>query len=260
LTEIIAEVRRLVASGYKEIVLTGVNVGDYADGAQTLCDLVRAVDAVSGVQRLRLSSINPNEVSDALLDAIGSGRSCCHSMHLVLQSGSDNVLALMRRQYTKGQYAEVVAKLKERCPDATFTTDVIVGFPGETDANFQETMDMVKSVRYAKVHIFPYSDRPQTLAARSTAKVPHDVIKARKTQLFELAEAVAFDLRHSFLGQEKEVLTERGEVGEYIQGQTMNGLPVLISRGSLQHNQQVRVRLDKNTSCGLVGTIVEVLP
>ena len=259
MASILDEIRDLVRSGYKEIVLTGVNVGDYVDGEVSLAELVHQVDMIPGVLRLRLSSINPNEVDDRLLDVIVNGRSTCASMHLVLQSGSNAVLKNMRRLYTRELYLEKVARFQERCPDFVVTTDIIVGFPGETDKDFLDTLDIIERVRFAKVHMFPYSERPQTRAARASDKVPSEVIKERKAQLLKVADRVAFDVRNSFLGRTMEVLTESGDEGGYFQGQTKNGLLVMLPKGSLQPNQLLKVCLQENTSCGFLGTVLEAL-
>ena len=127
--------RTLVANGYKEVVLTGINIGDYEDGADRLADLVRSVDQVEGLERIRVSSIDPDEVDDNLSDAILNGKKTCPSMHIVLQAGSNTVLKRMNRKYTRQIFLETVERLKKANPDFTFTTDVIVGFPGETEAN-----------------------------------------------------------------------------------------------------------------------------
>lgn len=259
LSSILDEVRELVHSGYQEIVLTGVNIGDFADGSHTLADLICEVDCIPGIRRLRISSINPNEVDERLLNALLSGRSTCPSMHLVLQSGSNAILKSMRRLYTREMYVEKVDQIRALCPEFTFTTDIIVGFPGETEEDFHDTLDIVDRVQFAKVHMFPYSARPHTRAARATGTVPIDTIKARKSFLLQHAEEVAFNLRQSFVGRTMEVLTEGEEEGEFLHGQTRNGLPVLIPKGAFSPNQLVNVILQENTSCGFMASVLEVL-
>ncbi len=199
LPAIIEEVRGLARGGYQEIVLTGVNLGDYVDGDLSLAHLVRSIDAIPEVSRLRLSSINPNEVDEALVEALASGRATCPSLHLVAQSGSTSVLRRMGRLYTKEQYLQTVEKIRSRCPDWTFTTDIIVGFPGETEEEFADTLDLIQQVRFAKVHMFPYSARPKTKAVRLPDPVSVDVIKDRKSKVQSLSESVAKDLRQSFV-------------------------------------------------------------
>jgi len=256
LSAVLDEIQALVCSGYKEIVLTGVNIGDYVDGSNSLSHLIREVDAIPGVTRLRLSSINPNEVDETLLQAIAQGRSTCPSMHLVLQSGSNAVLKSMRRLYSRELYLEKVARLQQFCPDMVFTTDVIVGFPGETDGDFLDTLDIIERVQFAKVHMFPYSERPQTRAERLPGKVPSEVIKERKAKVLEVAERGAFELREKFVGRTMDVLTEEGE-GSCFQGMTKNGLSVLLHDPALQSNQLLNVFLQKNSPRGLLGTVLE---
>lgn len=254
---ILDEVNALVAGGYQEIVLTGVNVGDYADHGRSLAELMQQIDALSGVRRLRLSSINPNEVSDELIATVAEGRSTCPSLHLVLQSGSNAILKSMRRPYSRELYLEKAAAFRQRCPDCTFTTDIIVGHPGETDTDFLDTLDMIRTVGFAKVHMFPYSQRPQTRAARLPDTVPPSVITERKAQLLKLADQVAFELRQPYVGRMVEVLTESDDAEGSVQGQTKNGLSVLLPQGGVPPNQLVTVQIRENRTCGLIGILQE---
>lgn len=257
--EIVEEVKNLVSSGYKEIVITGINVGDF-DGAvsppRRLAELVRCIDSVPGVERVRISSIDPDEVDDDLLDAVINGKHTCHSMHIVLQAGSNLVLKRMNRKYTRQVFFETVRRLLDHDPDFTFTTDVIVGFPGETDADFAETLDVMSQVRFAKVHMFPYSERPRTRAALYPNKVPHDIIQKRKAQVLQRAEEIAYNLREGFVGRRMTVLTETQEEDGYLFGHTENFLSVLIPKGDYKPNELVVVELIKNSPKGLVGKVV----
>ncbi len=245
---VVKEVEELVASGYQDIVITGINVGDFEDEGRGLADLIRAVDKVEGVKRLRLSSIDPDEVDESLMDAILNGKNTCHSLHIVLQSGSNVVLKRMNRKYTRQIFFETVEKLRTASPDFTFTTDIIVGFPGETEADFEETLDVMRSVQFAKVHMFPFSRRERTRAALYPNQVPQSVIDERKARLLQLAEKQAYALREQYVGRRVSVLTEdrRG-------GHTENFLMVLLPEGSAEPNQLVDVRLVKNTPEGLIG-------
>lgn len=257
--EVVKEVEGLVATGFKEVVITGINVGDF-DGAveppQRLVDLVKAVDNVPGLKRLRISSIDPDEVDDDLLNAVINGKNTCHSMHIVLQAGSNVTLKRMNRKYTRQVFFETVRRLLDHDPDFTFTTDIIVGFPGETDADFEETLEVMKEVRFAKVHMFPYSERARTRAAQYTNKVPHDVIQARKAKVLALAEQISYDLRSQYVGRTMQVLTESQMEGEYISGHTANFLSVLLPKTGLEPNQLVMCELVKNTAEGLIGKVV----
>lgn len=253
--EILKEVEGLIENGFKEVVLTGINIGDF-DGNQVetpdrLADLVRAVDKVPGLQRLRISSIDPDEVDENLLSAVVEGKNTCPSMHIVLQSGSNVILKRMNRKYTRQIFMETAEKLRAACPDFTFTTDVIVGFPGETDADFQDTLDVMREVKFAKVHMFPYSERPRTRAALYPNKVPHELIQQRKQEVLRVAEQTAFQLRTQYLHRRMPILTEKEGMGH-----TANFLQVLIPDAKIEPNTVIDVDLIENTPTGLVGRVV----
>jgi len=208
---ILAEVQALVANGYKELVITGINVGDYDGGGDdSLADLIRAIDKVEGVERIRVSSIDPDDVNDDLVDAIVNGEHTCHSMHLVLQSGSNSVLKKMNRKYTRQDFFDAAKRLLQACPEFTFTTDAIVGFPGETEEDFEETLEVIRNMQFAKVHLFPYSERPRTRAATYDNKVAGDVVQKRQKRALQEAEKSAFALREQYVGKEVTILTEKG--------------------------------------------------
>ncbi len=247
INEVVDEVKGLVANGYKEVVITGINVGDFDAGGR-LVDLVRAVDAVDGLQRLRISSIDPDEVDESLQQAVLEGKTTCPSMHIVLQAGSNVTLKRMNRKYTKQIFLETVERLKQAKPDFTVTTDIIVGFPGETEADFEETLDVVRAVKFAKIHVFPYSVRARTRAALYPNQVPKPVIEERKQRLLRLSEQTAFELRQQFVGRTMDVLLEEGQ-----EGHTDNFLKVLVPNTTHQKNDLVRCVLTENTPEGLIG-------
>ena len=244
--EIVDEVHGLVANGYKEVVITGINVGDF-DGGGRLADLVRAVDAIKGIERIRISSIDPDEIDDDLADAVLNGRRTCPSMHIVLQAGSNVILKRMNRKYSRQIFLQTVEKMVQRNPDFTVTTDVIVGFPGESEGDFAETLDVVQKVKFAKVHMFPYSPRKRTRAAAYPNQVPIDVSKRRKGELMRLAERTAYQLRQKFVGRRMKVLLESGSFGH-----TENFLPVFIDG---KPNEIVECALVENTPEGLIGRL-----
>lgn len=257
--EVLKEVEGLVRNGFKEVVITGINVGDFdgnkSEGQKdTLADLVRAVDQVHGLKRLRISSIDPDEVDDQLMDAVLNGKTTCHSMHIVLQSGSNVILKKMNRKYTRQIFMETVEKLRRADPDFTFTTDVIVGFPGETEADFLETLEVMREVKFAKVHMFPYSARPRTRAALYPNKVPQELIRERKQEVLRLSEQLAFELRDQYVSRRMTVLTENG--GEAVSGHTENFLNVILQDKGIESNHLVVVDLIENTPEGLVGKVV----
>ena len=259
---IVEEVKALIANGFKEIVLTGINIGDF-DGAPEegeaptrLSDLVKIIDNVEGVLRLRISSIDPDEVDDDLMNAVINGRSTCHSLHIVLQSGSNVILKRMNRKYTSQMFSQAVEKMKNASKDFTFTTDVIVGFPGETEEDFADTLALMGQVRFAKVHMFPYSKREKTRAALYPNQVPQEIIQVRKRKVLEVAEQTSFLLRQEYVGRKMKVLLESPEKdGKTFLGHTENFLPVFVEGQNLVSNQIVSVELVENTPHGLKGII-----
>lgn len=259
--EIIREVEGLIANGYQEVVLTGINIGDF-DGAPlmgeqpvSLAELVRIVDQIPGLMRLRLSSIDPDEVDQELIDVILGGRVTCPSMHIVLQSGSNVILKRMNRKYTRQIFMDTIDRLRALSPDFTFTTDIIVGFPGETEADFADTLAVMEEVYFAKVHMFPYSDRQRTRAFTFPDKVPPELMKKRKSEVLRKAEKLAAELREQFVGRTMSVLTEGfdNEDSSMIHGHTSNFIPVLLPKNNLQPNQIVQTQLIKNSPKGLEG-------
>lgn len=261
--EVVKEVESLISNGFKEVVLTGINIGDF-DGNRNeeeephcLADLVRVVDKIPGLERLRVSSIDPDEVDENLLDAIINGKHTCHSMHIVLQAGSNVILKRMNRKYTRQIFMDTVDRLRQASPDFTFTTDIIVGFPGETDGDFAETLEVMREVRFAKVHMFPYSDRPRTKSALMLNKVPQEVIRERKQEVLKLSEEIAFELRNEYVGRRMVVLTETidPDFPDEITGHTENFLFVRIKSTAYTSNQLVEVDLVENTPSGLIGIV-----
>jgi len=262
--EVIKEVEDLITNGFKEVVLTGINIGDFdgnkpkGEKLDKLSDLIREVDKVPGLERLRVSSIDPDEVDDDLMDAIIGGNKTCHSMHIVLQSGSNVILKKMNRKYTRQIFMDTIERLRRASPDFTFTTDVIVGFPGETETDFNDTVEVMKEVRFAKVHMFPYSPRPRTRAALYPNRVPADVIRQRKQEVLRLSEQIAFELREQYVGRRMMVLTETegNTPGNMISGHTGNFLNVLVEGKGLQQNQLIEVELLENSPEGLLGKVI----
>lgn len=250
---ILQEVEALVANGFKEVVITGINVGDFDGGGDprvSLAELVRLVDQIEGLERIRISSIDPDEVDDALLDAVINGKKTCHSMHIVLQSGSNAILKRMNRKYTRQIFLQTIERLKAASPDFTFTTDVIVGFPGETNQDFEDTLDLMRSVKFAKVHMFPYSPRARTRAATYPNQVGPDVMNQRKQEVLRLSEQIAFELRSEYIGRTMPVLLESEEGGH-----TDNFLEVLLPAEGLTSNQMVMVECKENSPKGLIGCV-----
>jgi threonylcarbamoyladenosine tRNA methylthiotransferase MtaB len=254
LPEIVDEIKGLVQNGYKEVVLTGINIGDFAaETGERLEGLIRIVDGIDGLERIRVSSIDPDEVDDALMDAVLSGKKTCPSFHIVLQAGSNVTLKRMNRKYTKQIFLETIAKLKKASPSFTFTTDVIVGFPGETDADFEETLDIMREVQFAKVHMFPYSVRERTRAALYPNKVSPQVINQRKEIVLRESEKQAFLLREGYVGKPLKVLIESEDPSF---GHSENFLPVFLTEPA-PRNSIVNVLCLENRPDGLYAKAIK---
>ncbi|MBM3201594.1 MAG: tRNA (N(6)-L-threonylcarbamoyladenosine(37)-C(2))-methylthiotransferase MtaB [Chlamydiae bacterium] len=260
---IVEEAKALVENGYREIVITGINVGDF-DGAplegeepKKLKDVVLALEPIEGLDRIRISSIDPDEVDDELLQVIANSKKACPSMHIVLQSGSNMILKLMRRKYSMQDFYNTVNRLKNASPLFTFTTDVIVGFPGETEQAFMETMEVIEKIEFAKVHMFPFSSRPGTRAERMTGHLPADIIDERKHRILKKADEVAFLLREKYIGKKLQVLLESEDEHRpgYLCGYSENFLRVSVPADGLRTNEIVTVLCESNDHEGLIGCL-----
>ena len=251
--EIVAEVRALVDAGYKEIVLTGVQISAYAPA---LHDLVAAILAETNVPRLRLTSLAPWDVDDALLDLWRDPRLCRH-VHLSLQSGCDSVLRRMRRPYTTTQFARAVERVRAKIPDVGITTDVIVGFPGETDAEFEASLHFVEQMQFSRVHVFPYSRRAGTAAATFPNQIPDTVKHTRAQQMQAVAEASQRAFAQRFIGRELIVLWESNDEGRTTvwSGYSDNYIRVVATSARNLHNRLTRALVVAVTDEGAQATV-----
>lgn len=225
----LAEAEKLVAGGYKEIVLTGIHTGSYGEDLGedwNLTRLVRELANVKGLHRLRLSSIEPMEFTPDLIEAIVENPAVCPHLHIPLQCGSDTILARMKRPYTIKEFKELIDKFNELLPGVAITTDVIVGFPGETDEDFQNSLEFVRSCGFSGVHVFPYSKRKGTPAAKYADQLPNKVKEQRVKELMEVARQSQEEYVRKFFGQTVEVLIERVSPEGVGTGHTRNYLQV----------------------------------
>ncbi len=208
---ILADARRRLAEGQPEVVLTGINIGTYRDPASgaDLADLVRALGRADGLARMRISSIEPGSLTDGLLEALAASEVAGPHLHVPLQSGDPGVLARMRRGYSAGDYLHACARARAALPALNVTTDVIVGFPGEDDAAFANTMAVVEDAGISKVHVFPYSPRPGTAAAEHRGAIDDDVRAERAARLRDLSDRRGFLHRRGRVGTDDRVLVER---------------------------------------------------
>ena len=251
--EIRKEVEELVQNGFKEVVLTGIDIGDYSDGKFKLVDILKSLVQIKDLMRLRISSIDPNQLDEGLIEMILSERKIMPSLHLSLQSGSNEILKKMNRNYLIEDFYEVVNNIKHRNPEFTFTTDVIVGFPGESDADFLKTVKVIEKVGFAKVHIFPYSKRQKTRAFYFKEQIDQKIIKKRVAYLKAIAEKRAFNLRDKYLKKVLSVLIEsRSKQGMYL-GHSENFLPIKVKASSFCKNSLIEVLIETNEKETLIG-------
>lgn len=244
--EILSEIRELAADGVKEIMLLGQNVNSYGNTLEVdvnFAQLLREVEKTDGLERIRFMTSHPKDLSDELIDVMAESKKICSHLHLPLQSGSTKILEKMNRRYTKEQYLALADRLRSEIPELSLTTDIIVGFPGETEEDFQETLDVVRKVRYDSAFTFIYSKRTGTPAAAMEDQVPEDVVKDRFNRLLALVQEIS------------------QEMSLRVQGQT---LPVLVESVNEQDASLVTGRLGNNLlvhfpgSADLIGRIVPV--
>lgn len=233
LANVLANAAEIASRDVKEIVLTGVNIGDYGKGEEgnkqhehTFLDLVKALDTVSGIQRLRISSIEPNLLKNETIDFVAGSRTFVPHFHIPLQSGSNEILKRMRRRYLRELYAERVGRIRAVMPQACIGVDVIVGFPGETDAHFLETYHFLNELDISYLHVFTYSERDHTIAAEMEESVPQNVRKKRSKMLRGLSVKKRRAFYESQLGSRRTVLFEADNRQGYIQGYTENYVKV----------------------------------
>ena len=244
ISQVVDQIRQRVAVGRREVVLTGTNVGSYRNEDAGLGDLLKCILRGTDIERLRLSSLQPDEVSADLLSLWEDKRLCRH-FHLALQAGSDTVLQRMRRRYSLAHYLKTVRLLKEAVPGVAITTDVMVGFPGESREEFEQGYAFCEQIGYANIHVFPFSPRPGTEAAGMGRQVDDRTKKERSSRMLELARTCRNDFRNRFLGQTVSVLWEKEtEPGSGIySGLTDNYIRVFVRNGKLLSSRITAVRL-----------------
>ena len=257
IADLVGEARRIAAAGQREIVLTGVNTGDFGrTTGERFIDLLRALDAVEGIDRYRISSIEPNLLTDEIIDFCAASKKFQHHFHVPIQSGSDKILGLMRRRYTVARFAERIASVRRAMPDAFLGIDVIVGFPGETEADFRATYDFLEQLAPAFLHIFPFSERPGTPAVDLPDKVPAAVATRRAAELEALCRRLHADFCARAVGTEAEVLFESTMRGGQMFGFTGNYRRVRAPYDRRRINTICRVKLlSMDDSCDLIGEI-----
>ena len=222
---VLREVQHLANNGYKEIVLTGIDTGGYESNGKDLTDLIHEMSKINGIERIRQSSIEITQINEKFINELKNNKKICDHIHIPLQSGSDSILKLMNRKYDLKYFFDKIDMIRSVRPDISITTDVIVGFPGETEEMFLETMETCKKINFSKIHAFPYSERKGTKASMMDGKVPESVKHERVKKLLELSDSLEKSYYDKFKGKKLDVLIE--EVNESgSKGHTSNYLMV----------------------------------
>ena len=259
--DIINEIKDLVANGVVEIMLLGQNVNSYGKNLEnpiTFAQLLEQVEKIDGLKRIRFMTSHPKDLSDELIEVMAKSKKICKQMHLPLQSGSTALLQKMNRHYTKEQYLELVRKLREAIPDIGISTDIILGFPGETEEDFLETLDVVKQAEYESAFTFIYSKRSGTPAAKMVNQVSDDVIKDRFDRLLAVVNEISKKKTEKYQGTVQEVLIEEvnKKIPGYVTGRLSNNAVVHFEGNKEDIGQLVNVRLNEAKGFYYMGEIV----
>lgn len=259
IADIVKQAEEVAAEGGKEIVITGVNTGDFGKSTgENFFDLVKALDEVEGIERYRISSIEPNLLTDEIIEFVSKSKRFMPHFHIPLQSGCDEVLKLMRRRYDTALFAEKIQKIKSLMPDAFIGVDVIVGTRGETEEYFEKAYQFIKGLDVTQLHVFSYSERPGTLALKIDHVVSPDEKHERSQRLLAISDEKTKAFYRKHIGREMKVLMEHSKEGVPMHGFTDNYIRVEIKRDNELDNRIITVRLEcfNENETSLVGTIV----
>jgi threonylcarbamoyladenosine tRNA methylthiotransferase MtaB len=262
---VLKQARQLVEAGYKEIVLTGIHTGGYGEDLENykLADLLWDLDKIEGLKRIRISSIEASQIDDRIIEVLNASEKMCRHLHIPLQAGDDAVLKRMRRKYTTAEFKEKIMQLHEAMPNVAITTDVIVGFPGETDEQFENGYRFIEELKIYQLHVFPYSKRNGTPAARMPDQVPEEVKHERVRRLIELSNRLTVEYAQKFVGDVLEVIPERPYKEDPTSGLYMgysdNYLQVVFPATEDMVGKVCRVRIDKVDGEYCHGTFVRVV-
>lgn len=260
--DIIREIERLVADGVVEVMLLGQNVNSYGKNLEhpmTFAQLLEEVEKIDGLERIRFMTSHPKDLSDELIEVLGKSKKICKHLHLPLQSGSSRILKEMNRHYTKEQYLELVKKIRAAVPDIALTTDIIVGFPGETEEDFLETMEVVKEVQYDSAFTFIYSKRTGTPAATKEDQVSPEVVKDRFDRLLHVVQEIGSQKAGALQGTVQKVLIEEinAQDEHLVTGRLSNNSVVHVPGGADLIGKIVNVSLDECKGFYYLGTLAE---
>ena len=260
--DIVREIEVLVKDGVVEVMLLGQNVNSYGKNLEqpmTFAELLKEIEQIDGLERIRFMTSHPKDLSDDLIEVMANSKKICPHLHLPLQSGSSRILKAMNRRYDKEKYLALAKKIRERMPDIALTTDIIVGFPGETEEDFQETLDVVRQVRYDSAFTFIYSKRTGTPAAVMEDQIPEDVVKDRFDRLLKEVQTISKEMAERFTGNEETVLVEEknSQMDGYVTGRLGNNHVVHFEGSEELIGKLIRVRLDECRGFYYMGTMLD---
>ena len=256
LDDAVREAEQLVDRGHKELVLTGVNIGQFASGGLGIIDLIQRLESIPELARIRISSIEPTTIPEALLDYMASSSKLCRFLHVPLQSGNDEILHAMNRRYTVKEYADQVCHAARKIPDVCIGTDLMVGFPGESEQQFDNTRSVVADLPLAYFHVFSYSTRPGTAATRMDNHVPAKTIKARSKNLSELSRGKRADFYRQFVDRRMLVLFESSESAGWWSGLTDNYIRVRVPSTTVLSNEIHTVQITGAMGEAALGHVI----
>ena len=252
---VIDEIKEIAKNGIKEVVITGIHVASYGRDFESdyrLIDLLEEINKIDGIERIRLGSIEPLLITEEFMNRFIKLEKVCHHFHLSLQSGSTDTLKRMNRRYTAEEFEEIVNRIRKYYQDAILTTDIIVGFPDESEKEFEDTYEYLKRINFYKMHVFKYSPRKGTKAAEMKNQIPGDIKEIRSKRLLELSDENEIRYLDSYIGKEVEVLFEEFD-GEFYKGHTANYIMVLAKSDNDLTNKIVNVKINSRNELSLVG-------
>lgn len=253
LADVLREAEHLAAQGYREIVLTGVNIGQYRQEGADLCAVIRRLERVPGLERIRLSSIEPTTVTDELLDLMASSPKLCPYLHIPLQSGDDGILSAMNRSYSAGAYRDLIERALRKIPNLGLGTDIMVGFPGENDEAFDNTCRLATDLPFAYFHVFPYSPRPGTAAVKLADPVDTALVKRRTAVMTARSQEKRLVFHDRHIGTTVPLLFESGQQEDYRVGTTANFLKVAVLSNVDMTNQLREVTITAASERWAIG-------
>jgi tRNA-2-methylthio-N6-dimethylallyladenosine synthase len=258
LAGVVNEVEQLVRQGIREVTLLGQNVNSYRDGEKDFADLLAAVANVEPSVRIRFTTSHPQDLSDKLIDTIAAHDNLCKYIHLPVQSGSTRVLEAMNRTYTRDHYMELAKRIRARVPGVALSTDIIAGFPTETDDEHRETLSLMEEVRYDGAYMFKYSPREGTPAYKMGDDVPEDVKTKRLSEVISLQQKISYEINESLVGRTFEVMVDgtSRKSDEQLSGRTDTNKTVVFPRGTQKPGDVVKVKIDRVSMATLFGEVV----